>query len=342
MKEKALEILISIFILIALCSGETITIIDFTGHQVDISAPVNKTVSLSGAASEILWALDGGKSLVGRSSSSNFPPLLENVTVAGKHSNSPDLEMIMELKPQLVIADTMLSDEDRQMLEGDGIAVVVERFIDPYRTLVVIENLGRALGKQERAQELSAMLTDYRDLIKQRTTGLNAEERPAVFFEWMGKPYHSASNGTSYDNFIAFASGVNIAANESVNYPDVSPEWVIEKDPDIILHILGSSKDYSETELKEWRDEIMSRPELQDLRAVKQGRVYVLSGTVATGVRSIIGELFLAKWLYPELFEDIDPGAEHEKLIQKFYDMKLQGAYAYPPHPKEAILEEIK
>jgi iron complex transport system substrate-binding protein len=105
---------------------------------------------------------------------------------------------------------------------------------------------------------------------------------------------------------------------------------VIEKDPDVILHILGSSKDYTEEELEQWRDEIISRPELQNSRAVKEGRVYVLSGTVATGIRSAIGELYLAKWFYPELFEDTDPGVEHEKLIQEFYNMKLEGGYAYP------------
>jgi iron complex transport system substrate-binding protein len=322
--------MISLFMLIAMGSGEMVTIIDFTGHQVEVSAPVNTTISLSGAASEILWALDGGQSLVGRSSSSDFPPLLEDVAVVGDSSNSPDLELIMELKPDLVVADTMLSDEDRQVLEEDGIAVVVERFIDPYRTLLVIENLGRALGKQERAQELSGQLEDYQDLIKERTAGITSEQKPTIFFEWLGRPYFSASNGTSYGNFIDFAGGFNIAANESINYPNLSPEWVIEKDPDIILHILGSSKEYSEEDLMEWRDEITSRPELQNLRAVKEDRVYVLSGTVATGVRSSIGELYLAKWFYPELFEDIDPGAEHERLIQKFYDLGLEGTYAYP------------
>ncbi len=258
LKERALAIIVTLILLVAACCAETVTITDFTGQEVDVYSPVNKTVSLSGAASEILWALDGGRSMVGRSSSSNFPPMMENVTVAGKHSNSPDLELIMELEPEMVVADTMLSEENRKVLEEDGIAVVVERFIDPYRTLLVIENLGRALGEEERASELSGQLKGYQDLIKERTSAIDLEERPTMFLEWLGKPYHSASNGTSYDNFIDFAGGVNLAANESVDYPDVSPEWVIEKDPDIILHILGSSKDYTEAELKEWKEEIMS------------------------------------------------------------------------------------
>ncbi|OPY50128.1 MAG: Cobalamin-binding protein precursor [Methanosaeta sp. PtaU1.Bin112] len=332
MKERALAVTVTLFLLTLSCCAETVTITDFTGQDVEVNSPTNKTVSLSGAASEILWALDGGKSMVGRSASSNFPPALENVTIVGKHSNAPDLELIMELKPELVIADTMFSEEDRKVLEEDGIAVVVERFIDPFRTLQVIENLGKALGKEERASELSGQLKGYQDLVKERTSGIKQEDRPTVFFEWLGKPYHSASNGTSYDNFIDFAGGVNLAANESTDYPDVSPEWVIENDPDIILHILGSSKDYSQEDLKKWREEIMSRPELQNLKAVKEGRVYVLSGTVATGVRSAIGELYLAKWLHPQLFEDMDPQSVHRELIKEFYGLELEGAYGFPTH----------
>lgn len=330
MNGKMPGLLICLFMIIAVSCGESITIIDFTGHEVEISAPVNSTVSLVGAGSEIIWALDGGKSMIGRSEYSDFPPNIENVTIVGKSSNSPDLERILELKPDLVIADSMLSEEDRKVLEEDGIAVVVERFTDPCRTLLFIENLGKALGKQKRADELFNLLKGYQDLIKERTSDLTPEQKPAVFLEWLGRPYHSASNGTSYHNQVIFAGGVNIASNETVNYPDVSPEWVMEKNPDIILHFLGSTANYSEEELKVRKDEIMSRPELQNLKAIKEGRVYVLSGTVATGIRSAIGELYLAKWFYPELFEDVNPDAEHEKLIEKFYNLDLQGAYGYP------------
>jgi len=322
-----------LFMLVSVSSGEQMTIIDFTGKEVEISAPVNSTVSLVGAGSEILCALDGGESMVGRSGYSDFPPQIEDVTLVGKSSNSPDLEKILELKPDLVIADGMLSDENRKVLEDEGIAVLVERFSDPYRTLLFIENLGQSLGEQERAEELSSLLKGYQDLIAERTSGLNPEDRPMVFLEWLGRAYHSASNGTSYHNQVVFAGGINIAANESVSYPDVSPEWVVEQDPDIILHILGSTTTYSQEELIERREEILSRPELQGSKSVKEGQVYILSGAVTTGLRSTIGELYLAKWFYPELFEDVDPGAEHENLILEFYDMELEGAYGYPSAP---------
>jgi len=73
LRKKALQILISLLLLISVCCGETVTLIDFTGHQVELSAPVTKTVSLSAAASEILWALDEGKAWSDAAPAPTFP-----------------------------------------------------------------------------------------------------------------------------------------------------------------------------------------------------------------------------------------------------------------------------
>jgi iron complex transport system substrate-binding protein len=39
--------------------------------------------------------------------------------------------------------------------------------------------------------------------------------------------------------------------------------------------------------------------------------------------------LYLAKWFHPSLFEDIDPAAIHEQMIQKFFGVELDGVFAY-------------
>ena len=77
-------------------------------------------------------------------------------------------------------------------------------------------------------------------------------------------------------------------ANESNSYPDVSPEWVVQIDPDIILQSEPSTKNYTEDELSQLRDEIMSRPELQSVKAVEDGRVFVMSGKITSGIRAIV------------------------------------------------------
>ncbi|MDD3565012.1 MAG: hypothetical protein PHN90_05000 [Methanothrix sp.] len=82
--------------------------------------------------------------------------------------------------------------------------------------------------------------------------------------------------------------------------------------------------------MEEARDEILSRPGLSSVKAVEDDRAYILSSPVTTGVRSIIGELYLAKWFHPDFFEDIDPEEVHEELIQELFGQKLEGVYVYP------------
>jgi iron complex transport system substrate-binding protein len=314
-------------------SAEMVNLVDFAGHTVSVDAPIKSIVSLAGGASEIICALDGGASLIGRSTNSDFPPYVEKVAAVGKNSYSPDIERILELDPDMVIADTMISDADKKTLEDAGIPVMEEKFIDPTRTITVMENLGRVLGKEERSRELIGFIKKYQDKIENQVSALPKENRSKVFFEWYGTPYHSVSSSGSYHNFITFAGGVNVAAdlgNESNSYPDVSPEWVVETDPDLILQSEPSTKDYTEDDLAKLREEIISRPELQTAKAVKNDQVFVMSGEITAGIRAIVGELYLAKWLHPQLFEDIDPESVHRELIKEFYGLELEGAYGIP------------
>lgn len=82
--------------------------------------------------------------------------------------------------------------------------------------------------------------------------------------------------------------------------------------------------------MKEIHDEILSRPELNDVKAVKEGRVYVLGNPVAWGIRSIVGELWLAKWFHPDLFGDIDPETVDRELLDKFFGEDLTEKCVYP------------
>lgn len=326
--------LICIGLLVTAGSAENITVDDCTGRSVTVNAPVQKVVSLGSGVASYLYALDGGKSLVGRDSYSHFPPALEEIPIAGKSSYSPDLEMIISLHPDLVIADTMLSDDNLKELENAAIPVMIESLVDPARDIEVMEKLGRIMGKEERAKEITDFIKGYQDQIQKRIDGVKPEDRPKVFFEWAGKPYYTVSNGNPSDTLIRLAGGDNIAkdmGNSTHTYPTVDPEWVVEIDPDVIIQQRSSDKAFAEDELKALRDEIIARPELADVKAVKDGRVYLISGEIRYGVRSVICQLYMARLFYPELFEDIDPEAIHKELVLNFYGMnQLDGVYVYP------------
>ncbi|MDP3044316.1 MAG: copper amine oxidase, partial [Bacillota bacterium] len=78
------------------------------------------------------------------------------------------------------------------------------------------------------------------------------------------------------------------------------------------------------------RAEMKSRPGWQKMTAVQEERIYLLSSEIYTGPRMIVGIASFARWLYPELFRDIDPGAIHKEMLAKFHGIELKGAYAYP------------
>lgn len=315
-------------------SAEMVNVIDFNNNSVSVDAPAHRIVSLASGATEIVCALDGGQSLVGRGSVSTFPSYVMNITEVGRNSNSPDLELIIELSPDLVIADTMLSADDQKSLEDAGIPVMIERFMSPDRIMTVIKNMGMVMGKKERASEINSFIEKNQKLLQERTADLKPEDMPAVFYESSPtKPYNTFSSSSSFDDIVVSAGGINIAGdlgNESISSPEVTPEWILQVDPDVILQREPSDDDYTEDDLKALRETIISREELKDVQAVKDGRVYVISGKVATGVRSIVGELYLAKWFHPNLFSDIEPEAVHEALIKEFYNLDLEGEYAYP------------
>lgn len=328
-------VLIALMLLsfLGVCEGAkagTITIVDGKGQSVDVPTPVERIASISSRASEIICALGAGDKIVGRDSYSFFPPALEDVQVVAESSHMPNIELIHKLKPDLVIADSMLSDDDRKKIESAGIPVIVETSWDSTTVSTPVRHIGAFLDKVDRAEEIIGFIEKYQGIVEERTDGLKEEDKPEVFFEW-SRPYYSMGNGTLFHNLTVAAGGINIVADEPVKYPTMDPEWLVERDPDIIIRYdYSTEKGNLTANMEKTRDEILSRPELGDVKAIKDERVYILGNPVASGIRSVVGDLYLAKWFHPDLFKDIDPEAVHRELLHEFFGQELDGVYIYP------------
>ena len=309
-------------------TGKTlVTITDITGKNVEILCPVDKIVSISSGASEILYALGGEEKIIGRDSRTMFPASLTKIPEVAGTSHLPNLELIIQCKPDVVVADSMLKTEMREKLENAGIPVIVETSSDTKRLSVIIENFGMLLGKNERARELISFCNKYHEIIGERTGELADEYKPLVYYEW-NKPYYSSSVGTTPHERIELAGGINIAANEPVKSPTLTPEWLAEKNPQIIVRM--SSRGDTPEEMRELRDEVICRPGLSKTRAVKEGKVFIMSWDITAGLRSPVGSLYWAKWFHPDLFADINPEDVHREMLKKFYDLELEDIYTIP------------
>ena len=115
-------------------------------------------------------------------------------------------------------------------------------------------------------------------------------------------------------------------------------EWVIEEDPEVIVYSM-TSEQYDGTtptieEMEAKRMEIISLPGFESIDAVKTGRVYITDIKMASGLSEMAAMLYYAKWLHPDLFQDIDPRAVHGELLQKYLNMDIEDIYqVYPDAP---------
>lgn len=85
-------------------------------------------------------------------------------------------------------------------------------------------------------------------------------------------------NGSGAQTYLEMAGGINIF-EDSPLYFEADPEAVVTSNPDIIIKQLRNDVGYPANDfsvMSEARDEILNRPELADVKAVKEGRVYIM------------------------------------------------------------------
>ena len=102
-----------------------ITITDVAGRQVTIAAPPKTIVSLAPSTTEIAFALELGPQVVAVDDFSDFPAEVKNLPKVGGSNGTYNIEQIVALKPDLVLAAGITTPEAVKKLEDLKLTVVV-------------------------------------------------------------------------------------------------------------------------------------------------------------------------------------------------------------------------
>lgn len=310
-----------------------IIILDGKGRVVELNLPVQKIVSLSSGMSALICAFGDGNKIVGRDSYSTFPAMMQGIDEVGKSSAKPNIELILEKKPDIVFADSQMHDEEISKLTDSGIPVVIDITSDPERIFFLIRNIGLILDKKEKAEEIISFMESYLNIIYQRINKLKLEEKelPKVYFESHSE-FKSASAQTSYHKSIVEAGGINIAAAELSKLPLLSPEWIIERNPEVIIRRVSGDETYDE--MKAIKDEIVSRSGFNNINAVKNNRVFIIKSDIFMTLRYPVGLLYYATWFHPDIFQDMNPAEVHQDIISNFFGeaewSKITESFVFP------------
>lgn len=250
-----------------------------------------RVVSLSPIITETLYLLGAEDQLIANTSYCNVPEAARFKEKIGTVLQM-NVEKILALKPDLVIASALSREKQLRILEE--MAVPVMRAENPKTFEQMCEmtlGLGDRLGREARAHDVVATARRQARAILLATAAL---DKPRVFLQIGIKPLHSANKEMFINEYIRYAGGVNIAGDAGTGV--FSREKVLAEDPDVILvATMGSSKKAAVLERDRWMAH-------KGLMAVQHNRVHVLDAEMIcspTPISFVAGLRKLLPLLHP-------------------------------------------
>ncbi len=269
-------------------AGYPVTVTDSNGDSFTIEKEPMKIISMAPNITELIYQLGVQDKLVGRTDYCDFPAEVSEIESVGS-LQTPDIEKIISLKPDLVIASTHFSDETQKQLTDLGIKVMVlyeEHELDGVYT--IISTMGTVFQKNT---EASALISEMQTSIDEVTKSMEGLEAPTVYYVVGFGEYgdYTAGGDTYINQLLTLAGGKNIA--EDVEGWSYSLEALLEADPDIIIIS------------NEMKDSFMTAENYKDLSAVKNNQVYGINNAIVErqGYRNLEGIKTLAQIFHPDV-----------------------------------------
>ena len=238
-----------------------------TEASVDIPEAI---VSISPTATESLFAIGAGDLVVAVDDQSDYPA---DAPTTDLSSYEPNVEAIAGYEPDLVVSssgDPALVDG----LEALGIEVLVqEAAVELDDVYAQIEELGEVTGRQAEAEELVAeMRADIEDISS------DAGDRALTAYWELDPTYYSVTSATFVGKLLALAGVTSIADEaqaEANDYPQLSAEFIVAADPDLIV--------LADTECcQQNAASVAARDGWAGMKAIANGNVVELSDDVAS------------------------------------------------------------
>ena len=275
-------------------NGESfhVTITDTTGAEIELIKKPERIISLAPNITEILAALGLEDKMVGRTTYCNYPSSITALPEVGD-AYTPNIEMIVDLNPDLVIGATHVSKEMINKLREVGVKVVfLDESINFEDTYSLIEKIGTLTGTEEKATEVVSRMKEKVASVEAEVKALNLTQPPKVYFaNDIGEIDYCATGDTFIGEMLRLAGATNIA--EEMTHWSISKEQIAEGDPDLI--IVPSDSNIAE--------KIGSTAFYKDLRAVKEGKVFEIDGDSISRQSPRVADALveLAHIIHPEL-----------------------------------------
>lgn len=229
--------------------ANSIKVVDDGGHNIELSKPAERVISLSPGLTELLFSSGAGNQVKGVVSYSDYPPAAKRLPLVGSY-NSLDMERIIALQPDLIFAWQSGNPEAQvQQLKKMGFTVFISEAHQLEEIPDIILKMGLLTGNQEQAQQQA---NHFKHDLQRLKNNYANKPKVSVFAQIWNKPVMSIGGNHLISRLVELCAGENIFRSyDSLTItPDI--ESVIEKRPQVILST-GMAKQ-GEAWLRRWQN----------------------------------------------------------------------------------------
>ena len=322
--------------------ADTVVITDHASRQVEVPAQINRVVvtDILPMASVLTVFLGSADKIVGIHPSSMsaaesgllgelFPEILEADTsfMAGGDLN---VEQLLNLDPDVVLVNAS-STELISAIENAGLTAVGISpskwdydILETYDQWIAL--LSQMFPESSKSEEISAYSKEVYGLVQERVKDIPEEEKKSILFLYNYDDNQIITSGKHFfGQYWADAIGGRNAAEEveaENSNAVISMEQVYQWDPDVIL-----ITNFTTAQPDDLYNNTIGGNDWSSVKAVTDGQVYKMPlGTYRSYTPSAdtpVTFLWMAKTVYPELFEDIDITTEVRDYYQELYGVTL-------------------
>ena len=260
---------------------------------------------------------------------------LPSCGVGGPNAQAADAERILSCNPDIVLSEYEDVEKEDALQAQIGVPVITLRSgsdaVFDNNFAQSMELLGKIFGKEDRARELNAFIKSQRDEIILRIAAVKEEDKPGVYICGLGN-WGTTNHLTTAPDHVALeiANIKNVASFLTVpGNQEIEEEAFVELGEDIDIMIIDAAAVKNIAPLYAEDPQMFST-----CKAWNNGEVYLQMAYNAYYTNheiSLINSWFIAKSVYPDLFEDIDIKAKTDEITQMFLGAELAEQIAQCP-----------
>ena len=278
----------------------TVEITDHNGITHTFSRPFTRIISLYPAHTENLAQLGAKQSLIGISTTDNYPRHILDIK---RYSYHDSIEKFIQAAPDCILIRPMIRNSAGdliQKLEEYGITVISLQPTSPEELYTYWSTLGLISGRSEEATEMINSFKDSLNQLRKKVAVIPNAKRKRVYFESI----HSRMKTFSPDSITTFclesAGGVNVATDavprRNTNIAGYSKERIISHAGSIDVFLAQKGRMNPVT-----IEDITQEPGFRAIKAIRDNRVFLVEETLVSRptTRLLEGMAQIHELLYP-------------------------------------------